>query len=1188
MSNVLKVSEVQLEGLHLVEAAAGTGKTYNITAFYVRLIIEKGLRVDQILVVTYTRSATRELRERIDERMRLTRDALKGKVSIEECDDFIQSIYYKYRGDELVIERLNRAIDDLDLAAIHTIHGFCRQTLQEQVFESGSLFDVEFITDETDLQAEVHDDLWLEFINWAEAEPVRAPAFRLLVDEIKEPDGLAGYTSKVKGKPFVQLYEDQLREPDEICREYHELWQGLRGAWDPEGMQRLLSDKTLITQRSFNRSRTPKWIAGMQEMLNLEHPPPDPSAVFDNFSKFTVDHIEKYRTNNALPEDLGDLYRFFELCQRMHELSKSGELKQVLLNLVVSRFRQLYEHAKQQKKVRTYDDLLIALNEALNQQNLVQILQKNFPAALIDEFQDTDPVQFRIFDKIYMQKQGQSDLSLFLIGDPKQSIYSFRGADIFTYIEAKNKVTYHWTLDKNYRSACSLVGAINYLFSHKDKTPFLLDDIEFHPIDVHKGDDEMEITGGIQKEPMQFLLRPEKESINKDQAVRRVAQDTASEIRRLLDQPEQIRIEDAPIEAKDIAVLVGRHHEGAKIKEELAKRGIRSVDQSKASVYRSPEADYIMMLLYALRDPSNPSLIRALLGSRISGFTFSELQALRDREDQWLAILDYIRELNELFKRNGFLSLLRKFLSTPIKQADQTPATPLEVIMYYSGGERTLTNLMHLGEELNDYARSGNRGLEDMIKWMIRKREDAAGEEEELRLESDRELVKIITMHSAKGLQFPVVFCPYLWVGTDPKNVQPPFVFQEQNQRIVDFAGRHERASTLVLQESVSEHLRLAYVALTRARYRCYVGWAPYEKQEFAPLTGLMLGSDYMRQFIEDPDSASSGDLSTVIEKLAESEFIGITEPQYIGNESEEPEWEADHIGEAREWKRGEVHPSWFITSYSGMKQGRQTEPEGPFADEGIWDEEQAVSAEPISEKKNIFIFPRGAKPGMFLHQVFEEITFSDSADDIKSEIRRLLEEYQFEPDWLPVIYSMTHRALTTPVLPENKQWHLSELNANQYLREMEFHFRITDAEFDEVEKIISGNSVSKPNGSGVYGFMKGYIDLIFEHEGMYYILDYKSDYLGDNTEDYRRDALEAHMRERGYHLQYHIYTVALIRYLKTRMPEFDYNKHFGGAIYLYLRGMQNGNGIYFDRPDAGIIQKLDSYFDSTPERISS
>ncbi len=1185
MSKVLDINEVKLQDIHLVEAAAGTGKTYNITAFYVRLIMEKGLQVDQILVVTYTRAATRELRERIDHRLRTALAVLRGAISPDDCDDFIKSINQKFQGDHLAEERLSQAIHDLDLAAIYTIHGFCRQVLQDQVFESGSLHDVEFVTDESELQAEVHDDLWLEMIRWAEADAVRMPAFQFLLDEIKEPDGLQNYTSTVKGKPFIELYGQNHRDPDEICRDYQQIWDELKHFWNPDSLHKLLSDNTFIQQKSFKKNTTPRWIAAMQELLQQDSPPPNPSAVFDKFTNFTTEYIEQYRTDQPLPEEFEQHYRFFDLCGQLHELASSGELKQVLLNQVADRYRRLYEQAKQQKKVRSYDDLLIALNHALNQDSLVSILQKQFPAALVDEFQDTDPIQFEIFDKIYLRASQKSDVLLFLIGDPKQSIYSFRGADIFTYIAAKNKVTHHWTLDKNYRSAESLVNAVNHLFGKNGKSPFLLDEIGFQPIAGQMGDDETEITGDLPHQPLQFLFSPDEDTVNKEEGLRRTAREAATEIARLLAQPDQFRINGEPIQAKDIAVLVGRHHEGELIKQQLTHRGIRSVDQSRSSVYQSREADYILMLLQVLRDPQNAALVRALLSSRIVGFRFSELLELQNREENWLRILDHIRQLHELFLRKGFMVMWRKFLSTPLKVTEDEPAVPLEVIMYYTGGERTLTNLMHLAEEINEYARSENRGLDDVIKWMARKFEEAgSNDSEELRLESDRELVKIITMHSSKGLQFPVVFCPFLWVGLDAAKVDPPHVYHHENQRWVDFAGADPQAPERVLKERISEQMRLAYVALTRAQYRCYIGWAPYNKQQLAPLSGLIFGSDHLKQVIEQGHNNQPIVLSDDLKKQAESEFIGVTEPgepepsRISGNQGT-----PDLKYEPLQWENGRIQPSWYITSYSGMKQGRQTEPEGPFADEGIWDEEQPTRPESASQKRNLFTFPRGARPGMFLHQIFEEIRFTDTPEAIEPVIDGLLDEYQFEQEWAPVIKSMTRQTLETPVLQDDATWTLSKLNENQCVREMEFHFRIPEADIADVERIINGETGVQRKSSEYKGFLKGYIDLVFEHRGKYYILDYKSDYMGDQIEDYHPDVLRNHMFERGYHLQYHIYTVALMRYLKTRIDGFDLRSHFGGAIYLYLRGLQGGNGIYFDRPSSEIINNLDSYLQSQP-----
>ncbi len=1181
MSKVLEVSEVGLDGVHLVEAAAGTGKTYNITALYIRLIAEKGLRVDQILVVTYTRAATRELRERIDARLRQALAALQGKTELDECDDFIRSLHTKYHNNAQVIDRISRAIHEIDLAAIFTIHGFCRQVLQEHVFESGTMFDVEFITNETELLDETHDDIWRELIAWAEDSPLRFPAFQYLVDQLKSPDGLTLYTSAVKGKPFVKVYDGGSREVEEICRNYQELWHELKENWDPEGIESLLSDKSRIKQKSFNKKRTPKRIAGMDELLASDEAPYNPSRKFPDFEKFTLETINEYRTGELADGRELPHQRFFELCGELHKLVQSGELELALLSYIINEFRRRYEQAKKDRKVRSYDDLLISLSQALEQPELVRVMQKEYPAALIDEFQDTDPVQFEVFDKIYIDPAERS-LSLFLIGDPKQSIYSFRGADIFTYIRAKQKVQHHWTLDTNYRSVEKLVEAVNRLFSYQKDRPFLLEEITFEPIAAHKKGQEPEITDSVlPKEPLQILKRPDHDLINKDQASRRVAVETAMEIERVLAHSEHFRIEGQPVRARDIAVLVSRHVEGTMVKEELARRGIRSVNQSRRSVFQSPELEYMLMLLYSIREPSNPALLRALLCSRIGGFTFSGLQFLREDEEAWLSVLDRIRYLNELFRHRGVMPMWQEFLNAPLTDANEYNHTPLEVILEYADGERTLTNLQHLAELINEYTRSGMHGLDDLIKWINRKKEEPGGnEDEELRLESDHELVKIITMHSAKGLQFPVVFCPYLWSGINDTKPKPPMVFHESGERRVDLNGLHDRAGALVLRESVSEQLRLAYVALTRAQFRCYVGWVPYEKQALSPLAGLLFGAEYLRNIIENSGTPNVDEhtLPEAFEKLASLEHIGITEPAEVNGKVGEQDGASTVAGAARVWKRGEVLPSWYITSYSGLKQGMQAEPDNPFADEGGWDDTPGAE-EQGTDVKNIFSFPKGARPGIFMHRIFELIDFTAPEEVINREIDWQLDEFDFDPHWQPAIRGMTHQALQAPLLHGDDQSRLANIKPGQCLQEMEFHFRISEAEVNEIERIVSGEQSSSNGRIQAPGYMKGFIDLVFEYQGKYYILDYKSDYLGNRPEDYQTGKLSAHIRDRSYDLQFHIYTVALCRYLQTRMPGFQYDNHFGGVIYLFLRGVGGGNGVYFDRPAHETVRSLDKYF---------
>lgn len=1193
MSKILNVSITPLDGVHLVEAAAGTGKTYNITAFYLRLIVEKKYKVDQILVVTYTRTATTELRDRIDRRMREALAVLTGDENPDPDDAFLNDFHSKYQGDEEAIQLLSDAIHDLDLAAIHTIHGFCRQVLQEQVFESGSLFDIDFVADDSELHQEVLDDIWLEMINWVRENNDRTPVFDFLVEKIGEPDALGKIMSTVKSNPYLKIKNaDNGFDPDQVCARLNQTWKELKAEWNPEEITSFLKKSKFINHNSFKDPHLSNWLEKLSELMHRDSPPYHPEEVFPNFTKFTIDHVESQRNEKNLPK--GEAFphqRFFELCRDLIQVGT--DLAEAVYIKLIERYREQLAARKKSRKVRSYDDLLTSLDSALTNQEMKRKLQKQYPAALIDEFQDTDPVQFSIFKKIYIDDGNRQNQSLFLIGDPKQSIYSFRGADIFTYLNAREEVDHNWTLDTNYRSAGSLVDAVQDLMHFKNSHPFLLNEIQMQPIKSHLGEEQFRVSGDkIDPKPLQVLLSHENDELNKQDAGQQAAAATADEIRYLLNSAESIRIEDKPLEAAEIAVLVDSHTSGDKVKKELQKRGIQSVDRSRQSIFQTPEADMLLLFLHAIKEPSDPGLIRALLGSRIGGFTFSMLEKLDQNEDTRVALFDHFRIMNEIFLKNGFTQAWRYFLNSEMPSPADESLIPYITILAWDGGERTLTNLMHLSELITEFTRYGSHGLEDIIKWLRRNQEEAeSNEEEELRLESDQDLVKIITMHSAKGLQFPVVFCPFLWIGTDQSKFKEPYLFHKNGSRWMDVIGRDRSSKIFNLREIVSEKLRLAYVALTRAQYRCYISWEPYSSQELSPLTGILLGTGRLEDFIPEPSNSKEKeerkaekqkvlpDSRDTITALAREGIIGTTQhsaqvqPVQLSDDQN-----GQIISNPKKWVRGPIDPSWYITSYSGLKMGQTTEPDEPFADEGTEDEPVEKSGE--SGEWSVFTFPRGARAGIFMHQLFEEVDFTRDRDRIADEIRKQLQLHDFDPGWQQVIEKMTVSALETTLLSESG-FTLNKVKPDKCLKEMEFHFSISGAEISEIAQIINGSHLDKDLSEGeLRGFMKGFIDLIFEHDGRYYILDYKSDHLGYQPEDYNSDVLLSHIRENGYDIQYHIYTVALMRHLNQRLPDFDYSRHFGGVIYLFLRGAQGkGTGVFFDKPNEQVIHRLNDYF---------
>jgi exodeoxyribonuclease V beta subunit len=522
-------------------------------------------------------------------------------------------------------------------------------------------------------------------------------------------------------------------------------------------------------------------------------------------------------------------------------------------------------------------------------------------------------------------------------------------------------------------------------------------------------------------------------------------------------------------------------------------------------------------------------------------------------------------------------------------------------IIKHEDGERRLTNLLHLGELLQEESQYHREGTRSLLHWLARKREDntTTREEEQMRLESDEELVKIVTMHKSKGLQYSVVFCPFLWYGPKIQEKGQPLVYHHPNDQentYLDLKGKGDpdRAQKryLALREDLAESLRLAYVAMTRAEHCLYLTWQFANASEYSALCYLLQDSltslDLLKAKVGDGDSIDwSGDeIHFAIEQLCEEHpelFMLEKSPestesgqlQLPGLDEELPKSSVRSFNRQRP-----VTTSYQLSSFSSLSSWmKEEDPDLPDYDQfsDVTSVEPSASAK---QEKDMFSFPKGPQPGTCIHHIFEEIEFSnyDGNEDI---IEESLIRHGIDQQWSDTVSSMLETVLQKPLLESSNTLKLAALGSEVLIPEMEFYFKNSDIETAKLISIIRGEqTIENEHGGTGSGFLKGFIDLTFKFGDKYYLLDYKTNYLGDSYQDYQQKNLTYEMREASYDLQYHIYTIALHRFLKKRVPQYSYEQHFGGAFYLFLRGMNTTGreGIYFDCPEWSVIQKLNDY----------
>lgn len=1183
MANPLNTLRFPLHGERLIEASAGTGKTYTIAGLYLRLLLghgplieegedadqpsahERPLSVTEILVVTFTEAATAELRGRIRGRIHEARLAfMRGQSN----DALLAQLLAEVEDHELAARRLLAAERQMDEAAVFTIHGFCQRMLKQNAFESGALFETEFLTDDSQLKLQAVSDYWrAEFypVDKTLASAVRAlwPSPAALLREING---------------WLDNSELEMRPPagDETLAARHQ------GA-----MSRIAAVKS-------------EWLAQQDEIRRQTdgHISRYTGNNYEGWLAKIADWAQDETSGYAIPKELE---RFGQTVLEA-SLKKGGEVPTLPLfseidqllasrpgirDLILQRaavvVRSRMQASKRQAHQLSFDDLLKDLDGALGSslgERLCDRIRATYRVAMIDEFQDTDPQQYRIFHRLY---GGHQDTALLMIGDPKQAIYGFRGADIFTYIQARRNVSAHYTLGRNWRSSGALVAAVNGLFE-RAKDPFIYEaDIPFLPV-AAQGKSKALLLDGVTAPVLHCWQLTGQPTFNRGDYQNKMARATAAEIHRLLTLAREGKalIGSEPVKAGDIAVLVRTGSEGKLVQQELARLAIASVYLSnRESVLEQVEAREILLILHACQNPSEERSLRAALATGLFDLDARALDELASDERAWESAVQEFMEYRKVWHRRGVLAMLRALLHRR-NLASSLLASPY--------GERRLTNFLHLGELLQQVS-SELDGEYALLRWLGEAVNRQSGQDAEqiLRLESERKLVQIVTIHKSKGLEYPLVFLPFI---CSHRSADTPLYHEADeagNRTILDLTGA-EGSLAEADKERLAEDLRLLYVALTRGVYATWLGLAPVRsgngKSEKTDLHQTAIG--YLLQKGEEGDAAT---LATALSALAQDlPGVAVGEPS-LTRPAPLPA-EEEQLGEPQvRHFTGSLERDWWISSYSGLAAQGHGHSKGVLANPGFDDEvvtEAAALAaeEPVqAPQPSIFTFPKGARPGTLLHSLFETIDFESAAgDSLAQHIATLLAQDGFDESWAQVLQQQVEAVLETPLETGfGEPVRLRDLAPERKQVELEFFLpmgRVTapalTALCQQHDPLSRGN---KPlSFATVQGMLKGFIDLVFEWQGRWYLLDYKSNHLGMSPADYSRPALERAMAEHRYDLQYQLYSLALHRLLSLRLPGYDFDQHFGGVFYLFLRGMPQG-GIFHTRPSRELVQGLDRLF---------
>jgi len=1200
-----------LEGINLIEASAGTGKTYTIATLVIRLLLENDLSIHQILVVTFTEAATTELKDRIRKRLEQMRQIflfllkkdhtlkfddkqrkeLKTLLEIayylleasqpldfekkEDIETFLEIAQQHQETLSIALEKIKGAIYGFDEAAIFTIHSFCRKTLQEFAFESGALFDVELAGDQSAMLEEIAQDFWRQ--NLYHANPLFldyliAQKFTLenFISLLNKPSWYTNWDFltlipkiDIKSLPFSEeIYQIQFKKTQQIYQQYQ------------RDIHALIFN-AIETKNLNGKTYQKRWMINwLNELTAFARSTQVTPILPEKFIKFTFNELSKNAKNIQIFE-----HHFFKESQLLFDQA-NVLLKHYQQHILQLKHRLLHyankelKKRQQQQHIQSFDDLLIDLYHALEKskerEKLINVINYKYKAALIDEFQDTDNLQYKIFYQLVEQK------CLFFIGDPKQAIYGFRGADIFSYIEAKKQATETYTLTTNWRSTPSLIQAINTVFQNHLK-PFYLEEINFS-----NAKPAQETSSAFQPAlHIHFLERQtQQKTLSKATGRKNIAYFVAHQISTLLND------KNNKTNAGDIAILVRKNKEAHLIQRILQHYKIPAVLYSHENIFSSDEALAMKYLLAALLETTNEIAIKTALITDFFELNVEQIYLLSQDEHQWSNYLEYFQEYAMLWKTKGFMVMFRNLLFSNNSLFEKKLISHL---LSFPNGERKLTNFLHLSEILHTIEKQQHLGTHELYKWLVDKIVHQENKEEhELRLESDEKAVKLVTIHKSKGLEYPIVFLPFIWDGyLLSKQSTEEFVFHdpEQNNKLTFALDGKNIDKNQIITEEKAENARLLYVALTRAKIACHAMFGVFNEVENASWTYLLFKGQ--EKLSEQSDQNLLNDLEELTKQSQQT--IQISK---IESKRTLPFQNLDENIEQLSVRKlsKKLKKNWYVNSFSALSGQLQ------HAEDSIDNRTQRLDTDIIQqviieendisdEMNDIFNFPAGAKVGNLLHEILENLDFQAVDSNL---IQMKMGFHRFDLNLQPTLEKLLENVLNAPL---KDSFCLADISNHHRLNELEFYYPVDMLAAHQLNGLLIpywqqrwNINFRKPFFLDWQGFMRGFIDLIFEHNGQYFLVDYKSNRLGNHLKDYASDKLPLAMEEHQYFLQYHIYCVALHRYLEQRLQDYDYEKHFGGVFYLFLRGMHPDyphNGIFYDKPDAHFIEQFSKLFSS-------
>jgi exodeoxyribonuclease V beta subunit len=1165
-----------LRGINLIEASAGTGKTFSIAMLVLRAVVELGLKIDEIQVVTYTGAATEELRERIRDRLlearqQLPGDSFKGGKRCGKGDEQLDNWLATVEPSGLVRQRLDMALLDVDRAPIQTIHAFCQTVLQEQALESGQLFDLEVTAD----VAPIRDRLVEEF--WRTRLYPLAPRYaRLVCSSFAGPGQL--YQSIAGAENLLCEVLPASLSVSAACVDLDRSLAALSRWWSASGRE-LLSWLHEARQGGYLLAAAaddlPRLAGELTASLEQGLAP-----VAGTVTWLTEAHL------------LGALHGVrLRGPERKNEFIATAPLPGAIADGYLAAVEQLLcavrvelahflrsgvgEGVRRQGLIG-FDDLITGLADAVSRPSgapLCRLVGGRYRMALIDEFQDTDSAQWSIFSRLF----GAGDHYLYLIGDPKQAIYRFRGADICSYFLAKQQADRCLTLQYNFRAHPGLMTAVNRLLRGVS-----IAGQPYRSVQPARTADQGRLVesghDGAALLYCQLGLPPADKSWSSETAGEAIGSWVVAEAARLLSDSGPRCVTGAGCDSgggrvlrpEDLAVLVRSNAEAAAYHQRFRRIGIPAVVTGRHSVFQTPECESLLQVLQAIAWPTDRSLLKTALSCDWFGLDGREHYRIGTDEAALSAIQQRFHLYLTRWQEQGFLPMF-----TTLLRDEQI----LPNLGCRPDARRRLANIQHVAELVQQHQQRAHLSCEQTISWL----HEAAGGDEVVedalvRLADDGRALQIVTMHSAKGLEFAVVFCPSLLTPTyQHRDLSVVFAHDELGRRVCDLGserfGVHRERE---LDEERQENLRLAYVAITRATLRCYLLWADIAQRgqrpsSFASPLGYLLFAGAAADHAEQVAHLQGlGSQEACGYRLIEAQQSPLSyRPGTALHPLVGPRARGQRLLQAVRTRTSFSALAMLGSRYNGEQAA------------GAFDEWSRLSGDEPETP-----LPGGVRFGSVVHEILEEYDFGElAATDFNEQILADRCRSAGLAVAVPALRELLRRCVTTPLLPAREPlatFSLADLDRLQLVKEMAFTLALSPGSTVQINELLAVDPACAPlSYRDLGGYLTGFIDLVCTHAGRYYLVDYKTNQLvGDNA--YGCESLLTAMRAHHYGLQYWLYTVVLHRSLRCWLPDYRYERHFGGVIYPFLRGMHPdcpGGSVYFTVPDGDRVARLERCF---------